>query len=371
MRQRPEMEATQGDPRDWIARRRLHGLRLRGPGLATPADVVGQLTAMQSQEHPCARWSVAQRTTGSPAASAVDSAFDQGRILRTHLLRPTWHYAAAKDLRWLIRLSGPRVDAVNARRYQELGLDAQTFNRSDDVIAQAVSGQARTRRELAAILQGQGIPAATGQRLAHILMHAELAAVICSGPMRGTQHTYAAFDQRVPAEPGFEGGEALAELAWRYFSTRGPATLSDFSWWSGVNAAEARQALEMVASRLARHDDDRRTYWFSEQGTPPPQQRIDLVQCYDELIISYSQTRNVLQTTSAAFPVPRHLDGFQHLLLLDGRLLGHWRARPDPDGVRIETRTSRQLDNKEEIALADAIERYRRFTQEPQPRRPP
>jgi Winged helix DNA-binding domain len=350
-----------GDRRDWIARRRLQGLRLRGAGPATPGDVAGDLTAMQAQEHAYAQWSVAQRTAGAPPRPAVDSAFAEGRILRTHVLRPTWHYVAPRDLRWLIGLSGPRVNAGNARRYAELGLDARTLARSDDVIAGAVAGAAQTRRELAAILEGHGIPAA-GQRIAYMLMHAELAAVICSGPMRGKQHTYAAFDQRVPAGHALDGDEALAELAWRYFSTRGPATLTDFCWWSGIRAADARRGLEMVRPRLSCYDDGRRSYWFWDRGSPRPRRRVDLVQCFDELIISYSQSRDVLRTTSVSFPVPGHIDGFQHVLLLDGRLLGHWRARADRDGVRIETRTGRPLDGREEAALADAIERYRRFT---------
>lgn len=351
-----------GDPRDWIARRRLHGLLLRGRGAAAPGDVAGRLTAMQAQEHGYARWSVAQRTAGSPGAPAVDAAFDEGRVLRTHLLRPTWHYVSPADLRWLMRLSGPRVNAGNARRYAELGLDGPVLARSDDVIAQQVAGGPRTRRELAAALEARGIPA-EGQRIAHMLMHAELEMVICSGPMRGKQHTYAPFDQRVPDGPGLDGDEALAELAWRYFSTRGPATLTDFSWWSGIRAADARRGLEIVRSRLSSREIDGLTYWFCDGGTPRPAQRIDLVQCFDELIISYSQSRDVLHTASVAFPVPRHIDGFWHVLLLDGRLLGHWRQRAERDGLWIETRTGRPLDDAEQAALGDAVERYRQFAE--------
>jgi hypothetical protein len=239
-------------------------------------------------------------------------------------------------------------------------LDTKSLNRSNEVISRAVAAGARTRRELAAILQEHRI-SAEGQRITYMLMHAELTAVICSGPIRGTQHTYAAFDQRVPADKGFEGDEALAELAWRYFSTRGPATLNDFSWWSGLNVPEARRGLAMIQSRLESHEADSRTYWFSDRHPRRSRQRIDLVQCYDELIISYRQSRDVLRTTSATFAVPGHLDGFQHVLLHDGRLLGHWRARTDPEGLQIETRTSSPLDDEEMRALASAIDRYRRF----------
>jgi Winged helix DNA-binding domain len=346
---------------DWIARRRMRSLGLWGPGLATPADVVGHLTAMQAQEHRYARWSVGQRMKGSPNVSSLDRAFDEGGILRTHALRPTWHYVAPHDLRWLLNLTGPRVNAGNARRYQELGLDAKTLARADDVVAEAVASGPRTRRELADILDAHRISAAD-QRIAYILMHAELHSVICSGPMRGRQHSYATFDQRVPPGDGPRHDEALAALARRYFSTRGPATLNDFVWWSGLKTSEARRGLAGVSSHLASRVIDDRTYWFTGRSAPPTTPKIDLVQCYDEMIISYSQTRDVLQTSSARFAVPRHIDGFQHVLLLDGRLLGHWRHTQGRHGSRVETRIEKPLNEEERTTLTDAIDRYRRFS---------
>lgn len=358
------MQGPDGDLRDWITRHRLPGLLLRGPGAGAPGEAAGRLAAMQAQEHGYARWSLAQRTAGPPGAAAIDAAFDEGRILRTHVLRPTWHYVAPEDLRWLMRLSGPRVGDGNARRYAELGLDGPVLARSNDVIAEAVADSPRTRRELAAVLEASGI-SVEGQRIAHMLMHAELTMTICSGPMRSRQHTYAPFDQRVPDGPGPEGDAALAELAWRYFSTRGPATITDFCWWSGIRAADARLGLQIAKPRLASREIDGLTYWFCDRGTPGPGTgpgpRVDLVQCYDEAIISYSQTRAVLQTPSVSFPVPRHIDGYWHVLLLDGRLLGHWRRQEDKGGLRIETRPGRPLGAAEEVALADAVGRYRRF----------
>jgi hypothetical protein len=351
------------DPSAWITEQRLNGLLLRGPGAAAPAEVVSRLTAIQAQEHPHARWSVAQRMAGQPRSSAIDQAFDEGRFLRTHVLRPTWHYVAASDLRWLIRLSGPRVDAGNARMRADLGLDARTLGQSNDVIAEAVAGAPRTRRELAAMLDTSGL-AASGLRGTYMVMYAELTAVICSGPMRGKQHTYAPFDQRVPAAPGPEGDEALAELAWRYFSTRGPATLRDFSWWSGISAGDTKRAHEMVRPRLVSREDGGRGYWFAEQSlAPSPMSRIDLVQCYDELIISYSQTRDVLNGPLAAFKVPGDIDGFRHVLLMGGQLLGHWRVRDARGRPEVQTRPAVPLNGEQQSELARAVEGYRRFSE--------
>jgi hypothetical protein len=346
---------------DWVARRRMPGLGLTRPGVATPEAVVAHLTAMQSQEHPYARWSVTQRMRGSPTAAAVDDAFDDGRILRTHVLRPTWHYVAATDLRWLMALSGPRVDAGNARRHAELELDATTLNQATNRIARAVEAGPRTRRQLAEILTSHGI-SPVGQRLAYLLMHAELCRVVVSGPMDGPQHTYAAFDQRVPNHDGPAGEEALATLARRYFATRGPATLKDFVWWSGLPTAGAARALEAAKPRLQSRKIEDRQYWFADEPKASPRPRIDLIQCYDEAIISYTQTRDVLQTPTLSFPVPRHLDGFVHVVLLNGRLLGHWRRRQTGQKTSVETRIERSLDPKEQIALEREINRYVTFS---------
>ena len=342
----------------------MRGLGLWGRGRPTAEGVVRHLTAMQAQEHPYAIWSIGQRMARSAARSDVALAFDDGLFLRTHVLRPTWHFVAPVDLRWLMALSGPRVLARMARRHRELGLDGATLARADEVLADAVAGRPQTRGELGTELERRGI-SPEGQRLPHLLMHAELGAVLCSGPMRGKQHTYAAFDERVPAGDGPEGDEALGQLAHRYFTTRGPATLRDFGWWSGLSAADARRGLEVVGTGLESRAVDDRTYWFAPGAGAPPRRgpRIDLVQCYDETIISYTLSRDVLRTPDVAFDVPRQSDGFSHVVLSNGRLLGHWRAVPGGQGVRVEARTARPLGEADERALGDAIRRYTRFAQ--------
>jgi hypothetical protein len=117
----------------------------------------------------------------------------------------------------------------------------------------------------------------------------------------------------------------------------------------------------MVQSRLSWRALEGRSYWHAWDPTPRGQHRIDLIQCYDEIIISYRQTRDILRTPRATFPVPGNIDGFQHILLLDGRLLGHWRARTGKDGVRVETRTAFELDQRERAALVRSVDRYERF----------
>ena len=345
--------------RESAARARMVGLGLWRPAATDPKGVVERLVAMQAQEHAYARWSVGQRCGAS--ASVVDAAFDAGGILRTHVLRPTWHYTSPADLRWLLALTGPRLEAANARRDAELDLDARTLRRATDVIADAVATGPATRRELADELQRRRISPAD-QRMPHILFHAELRMLVCSGPMRGKEHTYVPFDDRVPAGPTFTEDGALAELARRWFATRGPASLRDFRWWSGLPAGPASAALAAVAPELSSYEQDDRTYWFADAARAPKGPQVDLVQCYDEAIISYSETRDVLATEQVTFKVPGSSDGFTHVLLCDGVLLGHWRVRRLSRGeVELETRLARAIDDREQAALDAAVARYEQF----------
>ena len=226
------------------------------------------LGAVQAQDYHGAKWALALRTRGVDSA-ALDRAFDAGAFLRTHVMRPTWHFVAPEDLRWLLALTGPRVHAVNAHPYRAFELDAPLFRRAHALLTRALrGGRSLTRLELATALEAGGI-AARGQRLAYIVMHAEIDALVCSGPMRGKQHTYMLLEERVPPAPALARDEALATLARRYFTSHGPATAHDFAWWSGLTVADAREGVALAGrrARAASRSTGRRT------GRPRPRHR--------------------------------------------------------------------------------------------------
>jgi hypothetical protein len=341
-----------------IARARMRATAAWSSDLRSPAAVVGHLLGVQSQEHRVARWSLAQRTSPQVGASIVDAAFDAGEILRTHVLRPTWHYVTPQDLAWLMPLSAPRLERSATRRYEELGLDARTLSRADQIVGEAVATGPLTRKQLGERLEAGGV-ATDGQRLPHLLFHAELQSLVVSGPMDARQHTYAAYADRVPSSPTIDEDEALARLARRYFTTRGPAVVGDFAWWSGLDMPTARRALDLVAPELVRAEADGRTWWFVDLGPVAGRGRADLVQCYDEVIIGYRTTRDVLRTGPASFDVPFGGDGFPHVVLHDGRLLGRWRARSGSREVEVELAVA--PTPSQEKAVGAAVARYCRF----------
>lgn len=188
-----------------VLRTRLTGQQLREPRAATPEEAVKNLLAVQAQEFPYARWSLAQRTAGA-TSNDVERAVADGRILRTHILRPTWHFVHRDDLPWLRALSAPRLHQANGGTYRRTGIDGETALRSADVLAEAVAGGGHlTREQLAARLQDAGLPA-TGLALAYLIMHAEVSGVLVSGaPVRSPggalRQTYASFDERVAGGP--------------------------------------------------------------------------------------------------------------------------------------------------------------------------
>jgi hypothetical protein len=236
---------------DEAVNRRMHNLLLWGQRSADPVQVVARLAAMQAQEFVPAKWSVAQRCVGVDDEE-MERLFSEGRILRTHLLRPTWHFVAARDIRWMLALSAPRVHTLNRHMYGREGVDDELMARCSRLLAEALrGGNHLTRKEIGDLLGRNGVEA-NGVRLAYVLMWAELEAVVCSGARRGKQHTYALLEERAPDAAELSSDAALVELTRRYFATRGPATIKDYTKWSSLTVAQARQGLEMMGEALQR-----------------------------------------------------------------------------------------------------------------------
>lgn len=184
-----------------------------------PGGLVRWMGAMQAQDFGMAKWAIGLRLPKSDNNS-VEEAFNKGEILRTHLLRPTWHFVAPADIRWILALTAPRVNAASAFMYRKLELDDKLFNRSNDVIVKALQGgKYLTRAALQLALEKAKI-SAVSLRLSYLMMRAELDGIICSGPREGNQFTYALLEERVKPVENLQRDEARATLVNRYFSSR-------------------------------------------------------------------------------------------------------------------------------------------------------
>lgn len=349
-------------PREVWERRRAAS-RLRGPPLARPEDVVAHLAAVQSQEFAQACYSLGLRSAPTTYAG-VRRAFDDGRFLRTHLLRPTWHFVAPADLRWLLRLTGPRVQARNASRYRQLGLDSRTLDRSAGLIVELLTGgNYLTRPEIGERLRAAGIDDA-GQRQPYLLMDAELRGLVCSGPLRGTAHTYAPTDERVPAGVDTQPAEPEVELARRFVVGHGPVSVRDLSRWSSLTAQACRRALTAPVSGLERTEVDGVELWFdaSSAGPPPASRHVHLLPLFDEAMLSFTAfAPPVVEAHPAATDVHRYVGS----VVVDGRDVGSWRRTITGGRVEVETRLAPGLTARARRSVADQVRGLARFLELP------
>lgn len=345
-----------------VARYRFFNQHIGRGKFEKPDEVVAWLGAMQAQEFAMAKWGIAQRMH-EITDPEIDEAFANGAILRTHLLRPTWHFVTPADIRWVLALTAPRVHAVNAFMYRKLELDSALFKRSNAVLTKALQGGRQlTRVELASALQQAGIATVGELRMGYIMMRAELDALVCSGARRGKQFTYALLEERVPQVKKMERDEALVELTKRYFTSRGPATMKDFTVWSGLTMADVKRGIELLKPKLEYEVIDGQTYWFVESSSPPkgPATKAHLLPIYDEYVMGYKDRSAMLSALERENFDAGNI-AFDNLIVIDGMLVGSWKRTLSKREVSIETNFNARLTKVEQKAVATGAAQFGKF----------
>jgi len=348
-----------------VAPARLSNQLLGEKKCNTPNEVVAWLGAMQAQDFAAAKWALGLRMHKA-TDNDIEKAFNDGAILRTHIMRPTWHFVVPQDLRSLLALTAPRVHAANAHMYRKLELDDDLLSRCHTVITKALRGKNfLTRTELANHLAENRIEAA-GPRLAYMIMHAELEVLICSGPRRGKQFTYALLEERAPQTKKFRRDEALAQWALRYFASHGPAQLKDFAWWSGLTLQDAQKGLDLAVPQLAHEIIDGKTYWFSP-NTKTVKSKAPaalLLSIYDEYTIAYKD-RSALGGEQYSAKLLAMGNALTSVLILDGKIAGTWKRVIKKGRVEITMYPFRPLRKDEHEAIKAAAAGYGEFLEMP------
>jgi hypothetical protein len=345
-----------------IARLRLHNQRLSTTMFKNSSDVVGWLGAVQSQDYAGAKWALGQRIKDATDA-AIEQAFNEGAILRTHVMRPTWHFVKPEDIRWMLALTAPRILTMSATYFRKLELDKAICKHSNAVLIKTLQGGKQlTRAELTSVLKKNGIASEDLLRFTYLIIYAELEGVICSGARRGKQFTYALLDERAPQTRTLERDAALAELAKRYFVSHGPATLQDFVWWSGLTMADARKGLDSIRSNLMSEVENGQTYWFAD-STPirVPSPTVHLLPDYDEYTVGYTDRSAIFDVSHTNKLDSRGSELAQYTIVLDGHIAGTWKRILKKNEVVIELAPFNTLTKAENRAVVDAAERYGKF----------
>lgn len=342
-----------------IPGQRLHNQYVTRPHRGRAADLVSWLGAVQAQEYSFAKWGLGLRLGAGTTDGEIEAAFESGEILRTHVMRPTWHFVAPGDITWMLELTAPRVHAAMATYLRHTALDSRLLVRTTALVERGLAGRRYlTRAELGQELSRAGI-ALTAMQLSFVTMYAELERVICSGPRRGKTFSYALLSERARAPHRLAGDEALAELVRRFFQSHGPATIHDFAWWSGLKIVDGRRGLEMIGARP--FDQDGKTYWST--GSSPrlarTRDRVHLLPIYDEYLVAY-RDRVAVPHGPGTIDDRGGTVTFRHALVIDGQVAGTWRRENGPQ-PSVKVFPLRQLSRAEQRGVDAGIARYERF----------
>jgi hypothetical protein len=317
-----------------IAGTRLANHQLADTKFTTCRQIALWMGAMQAQDFNMAKWAIGVRIPGCTDKTVMES-FNRGEILRTHVMRPTWHLVAPENIRWMLQLTAPRIISSMKSRDAELGVTGEFCARGNRIIEKALQGNNHlTREELGTILQANGIPV-DSSRMSHLMMHAELTGLVCSGAMHGKKQTYALLEERVPETKPLARDEALAKLARTYFTGHGPATLQDFVWWSGLSVADARHGLEMAKQEFVSEKAGEQVYWmatasgfFAEDGA------VRLLPAFDEYIVGYKDRKAALSAEKRHRVISSN-GIFRPVVMKGGQVIGTWKKAVAKDRTMI------------------------------------
>ena len=344
-----------------IAHFRLLNQQIERPKFKTIKKLVDWMGAMQAQDFSMAKWAIGARLLNA-TDQVIESAINNGEIIRTHLLRPTWHFVSADDIYWMLALRAAPIKASLGSRHKQLGLSEAIIAKSHTILGNTLQGGKQlTREELLPELTKAGIPI-DENRASHLLVRAELDGLVCSGAKKGRKLTYALLEERVPKTDLPTRDEALAKLANKYFSSHGPATLADFTWWSGLPVTDATHALEMVKMDLKSETSNTQTYWSLKTHSFPPTEveSVHLLPAFDEYIISYKDRRAVLPNENFSKAVSNN-GIFRPIIVINGQVAGIWKRTMIMDKVVVETELFHQPDKTTIGMIEKAALRYGRF----------
>ena len=318
-----------------LALLRLTSHRIETKDKISPAGVVSHIGAMQAQDFSMMKWAVALRCGSDMTESTVETYFNRGEILRTHLLRPTWHLVANEDMDWLMNLTSPFIKSAIKHRFIDWGFTEAILRQAYDVIGKNLAGNKHlTQDEIMEILRHQGINTDDG-RSYHLMRWAELDKIVCSGILKDGEQTYALYDERVKTKSPFTQEEALEKLALIYFSGHGPATASDFIWWSGLPATLAKKGMKAAENRLQSVTYDKNLYWMAADAAIPAKPSAVLLPAFDEFIIAYKDRSATIASPHNSNVVSSN-GVFRPTITIDGITVGIWKIVKKKNKRQIE-----------------------------------
>ncbi|HEY8933726.1 MAG TPA: winged helix DNA-binding domain-containing protein [Cyclobacteriaceae bacterium] len=322
-------------------------------------DLVSYMGCIQSQDYYGAKWAIGNRIKGITDA-AIEKDFNDGKILRTHVLRPTWHFVSPEDIRWMLKLTAPKIRMLSKGHHRQFDIDAAVLKRSKKIITKTLEGGKHLTREVLKANLAKGKINTDDIRLGLLLMEAEIDGIICSGKRLGKQFTYALLDERVPATTIIECDEAVAELGKRYFISRGLATVQDFVWWSGLTLKDAKKSIEINKQFLDSRVIQEQTHWFAADMPLKPKalKSVVILPAYDEYTVGYRDRSHVI---APALMKQTGNGIFKPTLLVDGQVSGTWKRTESKSQMQVEITSLVSERKLSQRLLKEAAEAFANF----------
>lgn len=345
-----------------LIKQRLHLQLIDHQPFKNAGEVVHHMGAMQAQDYAGAKWSLALRLAKA-TEQEIEEAVSQKQVVRTWALRSTLHFVSPKDVRWMLTLLREKLIHNAALNNNRLGLDEKTLKKGIDTIAKSLEGgKILTRDELSEFLQRKKL-AVSENRLSHFLGRAAIEQLICFGPRKGKEYTFTLLDEWVPATTSLSKQASLAELASRYLNSHGPATVKDFTWWSGLPPAAAREAFELVRNTFSRETIDGTEFWLP--ASPAAGHKISgatyLLPGFDEYMLGYTgrglvaeeqHVKKLMGLGNAVFPAT---------VVINGKVEGTWKRTLLKDRVLVEVTPFSTFSPARQTAVAKAAKHFGRY----------
>lgn len=348
--------------RSTIANLRLHNHQLIGSKLQTPEELVSWMGAVQAQDFNMAKWALGVRLSVL-TDRAVEDALNKGELVRTHILRPTWHLVAGKDIHWMLALSAPRLKAILKTYAKMVELTDATIAKGSDIIGLVLSeGEHLTRAQLGERLKHEGFDVNSHQ-LNHMMFSAELHGIVCNGEIKNNKQTYCLLDEKIPKTEVFDKQIALERLARKYFTSHAPATLQDFIWWSGLTVVDAKAAMDMVRHDFIIEKIDSLEYWINNSFTESKSnnnESLVLLPAWDEFIVSYKNRQHIIRDEHYSKVISKN-GIFKPVIVKDGQIIGMWKRLKKKDKVLAEVELFMDTEESTKDLIKKAIHSFELF----------
>lgn len=345
-----------------ISHHRLVSQRLYKTSQISPQEIVKHLGAMQAQDYSMAKWAIGSRCVATE--KEIEEAINSAKIIRTHILRPTWHFVSAEDIYWMLDVSGPQVKRIVLSDAKKHGYNEKEFDKINSAIEKILAGNNHLTHD--EIMQELDIKKVSGDYFLSpvlIMMYAELNGLVCNGKMKGKKNTYALLEERVKKpQTKLTKEEGLAKLATRYFESHGPATLLDFSWWSGFPPTICKSVINSIASELNSVDIDNQTYWF-ETDYPDEnsfRESVHFLPAFDEILISYkTREASILHEHQSKAFTSNGI--FKPVIMENSKVIGTWKRTIKKEHTKIETQFFNETENHKKAILFESIKTFENY----------